>query len=507
MDGLRWERKDDELRPVVEGVEDCDVVWAPQPGAQQAFLECPISEVLLEGNRGGGKTDVLIMDFAQHVGKGFREAWNGILFRKTYKQLEDVVSKTKKWFPRIWPSATFNSSKMRWSWPTGEKLWLSYLERDDDYYNYHGHSYTWIAFEELTTWASPSCYTMMMSVWRSPHVSIPKKFRATTNPYGVGHNWVKSRFRLPVRDGIVGKIVTDEEGLQRVAIHSDLAENKVLMTADPNYRKNIAAAARNPSEKAAWLKGDWDIVAGGMFDDLWSPRVHVVPSIPFNMIPRRWRLNRSYDHGQSKPFSAGWWAESNGEPVRVGDRWIGPVPGDLIRISEWYGWNGSPNEGVRMLSEKIAGGIIEREDDWGLNGLVMPGPADSSIFTDFEPGKSVAGDMKKKGVKWTKADNSRGSREQGWEQMRKLLAGAIPERDGTRDSPGLFVCARCDQFIRTFPVLPRDDKKIDDVNTESEDHIADEARYRCREKRGAKMSSRSFDGDEGTRKKKKSWSF
>jgi hypothetical protein len=46
-----------------------------------------------------------------------------------------------------------------------------------------------------------------------------------------------------------------------------------------------------------------------------------------------------------------------------------------------------------------------------------------------------------------------------------------------RELPGLFVFNTCEQFIRTVPVLPRDEKDLDDVNTEAEDHVADECRY------------------------------
>lgn len=505
MRGLRWVDRDGQIVPVVDGHE---VTWAPQAGSQRAFLECPVEECLLEGNRGGGKTESLVMDFAQHVGQGYGAEWTGILFRKTYKQLSDVVRKTQKWFPRIWPAAKFNSSDMYWRWPGGEMLHLKYMEREDDYWNYHGHGYPWIGWEELTTWASDKCYRVMMSCWRSPHPDIPRKYRATTNPYGVGHNWVKRRFGLPVPyGGVVGPVIREGGDPERVAIHSDLRENKVLMRADPGYANKIAAAARNPSEKRAWLEGSWDIVAGGMFDDLWSPHHHVLPNIPFGAIPSRWKINRSYDHGQSKPFSVGWWAESNGEPIEHSGRLVGPVPGDLVRIAEWYGWNGTENEGLRMLATDIGDGIIERETDWTLVGRILPGPADSSIFDEVEPGKSVAGDMKRRGVRWTHADKRPGSRVQGWQQIRNLLSGAIPGRDGTREEPGLFVCQRCENFLRTVPVLPRDDKNLDDVDTDAEDHVGDETRYRVRQKISVSTKSREWSERSRGRRRSRSRSF
>lgn len=487
---IEWQTTSEGLKPyIVSDRSVKEAVWAPQPGSQTAFMECPVFECLYTGTRGPGKTDALLMDFAQEVGRGWGVDWRGVLFRRTYPELQDVIDKSKKWFPRIWPDAEFNEAKTHWKWSTGEMLFFRHFAKHADYWSYHGHAYPWIGWEELTNWPDDVCYKSMFSCARSTAIGIPIKVRATTNPYGVGHNWVKTRWRLPIAgDRMIGPVISnskDQDGNPeppRVAIHGRLHENRILMQADPLYINRLRAGARNRSELKAWLEGSWDIIAGGMFDDVWDSKVHVVPSFPFSAIPSTWRIDRSYDHGQSKPFSIGWWAESNGEPFKWEGRTFGAVPGDLYRIAEWYGWNGRPNEGLRMLSTQIAQGIVDRESDWDISGRSRAGPADSAIFDDYEPGKSVAGDMKSLGITWTQADKGPGSRKHGWEQLRKLLVQAMPVRNGNRELPGLFVTDRCAQFIRTFPVLPRSDKDLDDVNTESEDHIADEVRYRCRKR-------------------------
>lgn len=492
---VEWRDVNGELKPFVGGR---DVVWAPQAGSQEAFLSCPEYEVLYEGTRGPGKTDALLMDFAQEVGKGHGSEWRGVLFRQTFPELSDVVNKSKKWFSRIWPKAVFNEAQMRWRFPEGEELMFRHFRTQDDYWSYHGHAYPWIAWEELTTWPDDKCYKVMMACSRSTRPHMPRKYRATTNPYGVGHNWVKARFHLPLQPRhIIGPrvIEKDEDGNElppRRAIRGHLSENRLLLHADPNYVQRIKAAARNASELAAWIDGSWDIVAGGMFDDCWDPRIHVVPNLTADMIPRRWRIVRSYDHGQSRPFSVGWWAESNGEPIRVpGNRLLGVVRGDVFRIFEWYGWRNIPNEGLRLTSTEIAKGIIEREMQWSIHGRVKPGAADSSIFDDYEPGRSVAGDMQRQGVIWFPADKGAGSRSQGWQQMREHLKAAFPVAEGTREKAGMFVCGRCDQFLRTVPVLPRDEKNLDDVDTDAEDHTGDECRYFLRRKR-MEMNQRSW---------------
>lgn len=471
-----------------------EVTWAAQPGSQAAFLSAYLVafEVLYEGTRGPGKTDTLLIDFLQHVGKGYGAEWRGVLFRKTYPQLSDVIAKSKKWFRLLTPEAKYNESSHTWTWPTGEQLLLRHFATPDDYWSYHGHAYPWIAWEELTSWADDKCYLVMMSCSRSTKPGMPRCYRATTNPYGVGHNWVKRRFQLPhkrgrIIDDAVGKDGTIEP--PRLAVHGKIYENRILLTSDPQYIQRIKAAARNPSELAAWIDGSWDIIAGGMFDDIWRSDVHIVPSVPPHLIPKGWKLDRSFDWGSSKPFAVCWYAESNGEPFEYKGRQYGRVKGDVYKIQEWYGWNGTRNEGVKMLAKDVARGVVDREEDWGISNRVKPGPADASIF-DVENGVSIAKDMRKEGCRWLAADKGPGSRKQGWEILRKAMKGALPNPNGgPREEPGFFIFDCCEQTIETIPTLPRDDKDLDDVDTEAEDHIGDADRYRMRKKTRAVAES------------------
>lgn len=475
--------------------------WFPQEGSQDMFLRCPLFEVLYEGTRGPGKTDALIMDFCQFVGRGFGEDWKGILFRQTYPQLVDVISKTKKWIPKMFAGAKYNASEHYWTFPDGEMLYLRQFNKEDDYWNFHGHEYPWIGWEELCNWPTDTGYKRMMSCCRSTNKEMPRRYRSTTNPYGPGHNWVKLRFRLPGSRFEPIMDSRDEDGKlepPRVAIHGSIFENKILLAADPEYIDKIRASARNKAELSAWLKGSWDIVAGGMFDDVWDQRVHVLRAFK---IPANWRIDRSFDWGSSKPFSVGWWAESDGSDVQMADgTWRSTVRGDVFRIAEWYGWNNKPNEGLRMLAVDIAKGIVEREIKMGIYGRVRAGPADSSIY-DVENGVSIGLDMEKKvrlddgrtynGVKFVPADKRPGSRKTGWELMRKMFKDAKKPEQGIRENPGLYIFSNCQHFIRTVPVLPRDEKDMDDVNTDAEDHIADETRYRVRSSGNRAKTGRS----------------
>jgi hypothetical protein len=466
-------------------------VWAPLPGSQLVFLQCPVFEALYEGTRGPGKTLTLIMDFAKEVGKGYGNSWRGILFRREYKELDDVVKKIEEWFYLLWPGFRFLKSKAEYMaiWPTGEALLLRAGEDEETYKTFHGQEYPWIGFEELTQWEDDILFLKMQSCCRSSTPGMPYRIRSSTNPFGPGHNWVKKRYNLP---RMRGKVIQHPGEMPRVAIHGYLKENFLLLHATPNYITVIRNSTKNPNEAKAWIDGDWDVTAGGMIDDLWDEIVHVTATFPITDVPPGWTLTRAYDHGQSHPFAVGWWLESNGEPILVDGKMLGNIRGDLILWREGYGTNGEVNTGLRMASKKIANGICDREEDWGVRRAVvegeryqditrvLAGPADTEIYNRLSDrnGRCPADDMEDAGVYWERADKSPGSRKRGWEMLRTLLEGAIPNPDGTREDPGLFVCDCCIHFLELVPVMPRDTTDPDDVPKKYEDHIADMVRYR-----------------------------
>jgi hypothetical protein len=487
---------------------DVGALWVAQAGSQEAFLSCPFFEVLYHGTRGGGKTDALLMAFAKHVGQGYGAAWRGVIFRQTYPQLGDVIAKAEKWFPSAFPGARYNATSNSWRFPTGETLLFRHMSRVSDYWNYHGHEYPFIGFEELTNWPNDECYRKMMSCCRSSNPNVPRMFRATTNPYGVGHTWVKQRFQL---DGNWNRVnivedPTDDDGNpepSRCSIYSLLDENKALLEADPSYRTRITAAASNESMKQAWLTGSWDLTVGGMFDDIWSEQFN---SLPRFSVPPSWRIDRALDWGSARPFSVGWYAVSDGSDLRLdnGDV-MQTVRGDVFRIAEWYGWTKRPNTGLRLPAGEVARGIIEREIAKGWRTprwcRVSTGIADSAIFAT-DNGPSVATDMARPirigpdhydGLAWQPANKHPGSRAKGWEVMRQAIRNGQPPPDGgPRELPGFFVVRDENrQFFRTVLSLARSDRDLDDIDTDAEDHVADEVRYRLYTARHTVTSGRT----------------
>lgn len=456
-----------------------NIIWKPQKGSQTLFLTCPAEEILYDGTRGPGKTDALLMLFANQVGKGFGAAWFGIIFRKTYKQLSDIIAKSYKWFPKIFPDAKFNKSSLTWNFRSGESLMFSYMNSIEDYDNYHGWEVPFIGFEELTNWATSECYEAMLSCCRSSTPNMPRKYVSTCNPYGIGHSWVKKRFYDI--DPIGGKI-NKIDGMTRCRIHGTIYENKILLAADPNYINKLNGI-KSENKRKAWALGDWDIAAGGAISDYWEETIHQIK--PFK-IPFRWSITRSFDWGSSKPFSVGYWATSDGSPAIVNDKVVYFPKSSLFRIDEIYGCAAEPNTGLRMTPKKIAQMVFSKDIALAKKHdiPIQVGPADSSIWDDNGDGKSIYHQMlnavvdgKRCGVAWHQCDKSPGSRRYGLEMFKEMLENTIDFDSGKKSLSCFYCFENCTNFLRIVPSLPQSGIDMDDIDTDSEDHIWDETRY------------------------------
>lgn len=522
---------------------DQRVVWKPLPGSQTLAMGCPANVILYDGSRGPGKTDAQIMRFRRRVGLGYGKFWRGIIFDREYKNLDDLVSKSQRWFPEFMDGARFLSAKAdyKWVWPTGEELMFRTVKKDTDYWNYHGQEFPFIGWNELTKYPNDTLFDSMMSCNRSSFLpedfpmyrdgklfrergivvsvdsehkdaeqyllpQIPLEIFATTNPFGPGHNWVKKRFINAARPGQIVKKVTnvfnprtqqkEDIVVTQVRIFGSYRENRYL---SPQYVA-VLDAIKDPNKRKAWVQGSWDVTSGGMFDDLWDTAVHKIRpfAIPFN-----WKITRSFDWGSSKPFSVGWWAVSDGSDVVLPDgRRMSTVRGDVFRIGEWYGCEeGKNNVGLQLVPTAVAEGIIQREQWLGIMGRVVPGPADNSINDSADGNASIArqmavairvGSKMYNGVHWTPSNKSAGSRVTGWNRIRQYLFNALPPKNGfVRENPGMFVFDTCVKFIDLVPVMPRDETNVEDVDTDAEDHIGDETRYFILDQNGIQSSGRT----------------
>ena len=435
---------------------------------QGTAFQSKATELLFGGAAGGGKS---------HLLRTSAISWSYVIpnlqtyfFRRTYPDLWKNHMDGPTSFPVQLGDllkaglVKINYSKNIIEFWNNSKIHLCHCQHEKDIFDYQGAEIHILIIDELTHFVR-KMYEFLRSRVRLGSLEIPEKYKGLfpriltgSNPGNIGHNWVKQTFIDFAPPYAIKVAPKDDGGMLRQFIPSLLEDNPSMTENDPNYEDRLSGLG-SPEMVRAMRYGDWDIVAGGMFDDVWNQKVHVIE--PFD-IPKTWRIDRSFDWGSAKPYSVGWWAESDGCDIKLAGGVIRSTkPGDLFRISELYGMKGKVNEGTRELATEVARKINDIDAGLKEKGFrVYPGPADTSIF-DTDNGMCIADDMSKAPyfVAWTRADKRPGSRVNGCELVRSKLKNSI-----TKDGPGLFIFNNCRQFIRTVPVLPRDEGKPDDVD-------------------------------------------
>ena len=443
-----------------------NIIWTPQP-KQAEFMRRGEYEALYGGAAGGGKSDTLLAEALRQV---HIPHYRGLILRKTYPQLSELIDRSASIYKPSFPKAKYNDTKHYWIFPSGAKIYFGSMQYTSDRTNYQGKRYDYIAFDELThfTWDE---YSYMFSRNRPSGKGTRVYIRAATNPGGIGHGWVKQRFitsakpMIPIKSDMqvtdnTGKIINLSRS--RIFIPSSIFDNQKLLRNDPNYLANLSLLPT--AEKNALLYGDWNSFSGQVFSEWKNDYEHYIDGInthvisPFK-IPKSWRIYRGFDFGYTKPFSVGWYAAD--------------FDGRLYRIREYYGCTGEPNVGLKITPQEIAKHIREIEaDDENLKGKQIIGIADPSIF-DESRGESVAVMMEREGVYFQPANNKRISGKMQVHYRFKFDENGVP----------MFYCFdTCKHFIRTIPEIIYSTSDVEDVDTDGEDHIYDEFRYVCMER-------------------------
>lgn len=436
-----------------------EIVWAPQAGPQHALMECPLPLIFFGGARGGGKTDGVLGKWAAKEAV-YGPNFNAIMFRRTTVSSEDAVERSKQIFGPL--GGKFNETKLIWRMPNGGRCAFAYLDRVTDADEYQGRNVTDTWIEEAGQYPSPLPIDRLFGVMRSAG-GVPVQMILTGNPGGPGQGWIRERFGLHPfpRGPVVRRVAINEGEILAAVIPSRITDNRELLAADPSYVERLKLVGSAELVRA-WLDGDWSAIEGAFFAE-WDEAKHVLPQFD---PPARWLRFRAKDWGFAAPFCVGWYAVA-ADDTQVHGRLV--PRGALVKYREWYGATG-PQKGLRLTAEEVAQGIKLRDQGETFGYSVM----DPAAFAE-DGGPSIAERMLRAGVTFRRADNARVGREGhlgGWDQMRARLRG----QDGV---PMLFATETCRDTIRTIPMLQHDPAKAEDLDTEAEDHAADETRYAC----------------------------
>jgi len=431
------------------------VIWMPQP-KQSIFMATPEFEALYGGAAGGGKSDALVMEATRQINN---RRYQGLIVRKTFPELTELINRSIELYPLIFPKARFNDSKHVWTFPSGGKIYFGSMQHKKDKIKYQGKAYQFIGIDETTHFMQEEV-EFLKSRCRARGEKQRCYMRLTANPGGPGHGWVKSRF-ITLGPHKRKYEVVEVEGVKyvrdRIFIPATVFDNKKLLANDPAYVATLATL--NDQDKKAFLYGDWDSFNGQVFSEWRNDQAHYGDREgthvinPFK-IPETWAIYRGFDFGYSKPFSVGWYAVDHDKRI--------------YRIKELYGCTGEPDVGVKWEPTKIAQEILRYEqEDNNLKGRKIRGIADPSIF-DESRGESIGALMERYGIYFDKGDNARLP---GKMQFHYRFAF------DDNNFPMFYVFNTCKSFVRTMPDLVYDEVHVEDINTKQEDHIYDECRY------------------------------
>ena len=428
--------------------------WQPHPGPQTEFCSRGEFEVLFGGAAGPGKTDCLVIEAARHAGT---PGYKGLLLRRTYPRLQEIFDRCWKYYPQL--GGEFKSTEKRWYWGRDSFIQLGHMQHEDDKHDYQGKEFTFIGVDELTQFTETQ-YLYLHSRARSTETSVPIRIRCTTNPGGIGHNWVKERF---VDAAAPGQTFIDKAtGQSRTFIPATVHDNPTLFDNDPNYVRRLEALPE--VERKRLLLGIWDVFEGQVFVEL-SQRTHGCDPFP---IPPEWEKWMAFDWGYSKPWCALWFAVD--------------LDGVVYLYREKYGSkDGKPIDvGAKMTNTDIARAILACETE-----KVRIRVADPACWSPTKVkgsnkvhGPSFIEDAQREGLFFLKADNDRLRGKQQVHQRLKLEETVNPETgEVEKEAPRMVAFNDLENWWRTMLQLREDPKNIEDVDTDQEDHLYDVTRY------------------------------
>lgn len=405
-----------------------------------------------------GKSYGLLADPVRYFGN---KNFNGLLLRRTNDELRELIWKSRELYPRAYPGAKWSERKSSWTFPSGAQMWFTYLEREEDVLRYQGQAFTWIGFDELTQHPTPFAFNYLRSRLRTvdpelrPYLSI----RATTNPGGPGHGWVKKMFidpapantSFPATDLETGAPIVYPENHEKAGqplfyrrfIPATLYDNKYLAD-DPAYEASLLSLPEN--QRRQLLDGDWTVADGAAFSEF-KMKVHTCD--PFE-IPHDWYKFRSMDFGYSERQASAvhWYA-------------VDPSNGVLYVYRELYINQKTATELACLIlkmerGERISYGVLD-SSCWAQRG---------------QTGPSIAEEMIKAGCRWRPSDRSQGSRIASKNRLHELL-----RVDPVSEKPGIIFFNTCRQIIADLPVIPMS-KDDDDIDRKyAYDHAYDSIRY------------------------------
>lgn len=421
-----------------------NTTWKPHKRQEEALKRIEF-EILYGGARGGGKTDAGLVWLTDHISN---PRYRALVIRKNADDLSDWVDRATRMYSLLGAKVAYRPAEI--TFPSGAIIKTGHLKDDQAYTKYQGHEYQRILIEELTQVPDEKRYLQLLASCRSTVSGIKPQVFNTTNPGGVGHGWVKRRFiditipNTPYRDPTSNRT--------RIYIPARIDDNPTLLEADPDYI-NFLESLKNTDVELwkAWRLGDWDTFAGQFFKEF-RRDLHVCK--PF-MPNKQNVIVGGMDWGRTAPFAT---LLTELIPMSIeGTKFY-----RAKTFLEVYGTDKTPKEWAEVIKDRLKGASLVVDDISWIQG-------DPAMFTKGQDNSiSIADQFMQSDIRIKPASNDRVG---GWENLHNWLSIAP---DGL---PYWQIAENCVNLIRTLPELVHDDNRVEDVNTDSEDHAPDAVRY------------------------------
>jgi len=421
------------------------------------------------GSKGGGKTETLLRESLRQISN---PNYRGVIFRRTFPRLGEIIDRSFKYFKRL--KLTYSAKDIQlglpaWTAPSGAKIAFGHVQHEQDKYSYQGKEFHYLGFDQVEEFTETQ-YLFLMAQNRTSDPTIRCYIRSTANPGGIGHGWVKKRFidsLVPnkikyfkrVLDDDIEVQKSDTQGISRCFVPASIWDNPSLIKADPNYIRRLEQLPEE--DKKALLYGDWNVFKGQYFT-MWRNSVHVQdkPIVP------QYRKFLSLDYGYANPSSVGWWQVD--------------YDGNLHRYRELYKEQLDYEKLAQLVREKTPS---DERIDYCVADPAIWGDKTHHKSDGFD-GESGAETMQRVWGGFAgliKGDNDRLI---GWGRMRIML------KHSPEEAPKITCSPDCKDSIRTIPNLIHDEVRVEDLNTDGEDHAADEWRLAVMSRTTASMKDK-----------------
>jgi hypothetical protein len=380
---------------------------------QALFLLLDCREAFYGGAAGGGKSAALLMAALQYADV---PGYAALILRKSFPQLSQpgmLIPMSRTWLGRT--DARWNEQMKEWRFPSGATLRFGHVQDEGAIYDYQGGAYHFVGFDELTQFSEHAFTYIAFSRQRRDlamrDLGIPIRVRATANPGGIGHGWVKKRYIDAREKGVeyIPARVSDNPGLDVVEYEESLMHLPEML------RKQL-------------LDGDWGAFEGAAFPEF-DKEIHCVRDTELG---KHWDRFESMDYGLNNPTC--WLA------------WAVDTDGNLVVFDSYY---------KPALPSESAPVVLLRRHDW--RSTVCYGDPQSlaqrtGTVNRFGDPATIETEFADQGVPLVRANNNPRS---GYTRVRELIK-PDPERRfpdwhpkrGEGGAPRLFVDERhCPQLV------------------------------------------------------------